>query len=136
MTNQILKYNTYRNILPGKGRQFVLQGRGIVIHTPDDAIMALLTRVSIVLIITLLGVYIAEKSSMVFSQRAVFTQEQKAVVAEKEVSSLEITTTQLAAAHNLTQVASAEHMIIPQKVSYLNMDGGAVALVDQSFARE
>lgn len=130
MTNTVLKYNTYRNILPGKGRRFSLQGRGIAIHTPDDAVMALVTRVSIVLIVALMGVYIAEKSSMMFSQRTVFTQERKAAVAEKEVSSLEITTTQLAAAHNLTQVASAEHMVIPQKVSYLNMEGGIVALAD------
>ena len=94
---------------------------------PDDAVMAFLMRVSIVLIVSLMGVYIVEKSSMVFSQRAAFTQERKAAVAEKEVSSLEITTTQLAAAHNLTQVASAEHMVISQKVNYLNVEGDAVA---------
>lgn len=127
MTSTVLKYNTYHEIISRRGGKFRVRGRGNAVHMPDDALMALLMRVSIVLIVAFMGVYIAEKSSMVFSQRAAFTQEQKAAVAAKEVSNLEITTTQLAAAHNLNEVASVGHMVIPAEVSYLNIEGDAVA---------
>lgn len=129
MTNHVLKYNTYHEIISSHRNKMNYSQYTHTIPMFNENIMILVMRISMILIIALVGIFIIEKSLMVFSQRAVISTEQKALVAEKEVSSLEITTTQLSAAPNLTEIALEEKMVIPHEVSYLNIEGGSVALV-------
>ncbi len=127
MISTVLKYNTYKEIISHKRSGLGSNMHRSAVHESNEATISLLIRTSILLIIMLVSIYIVEKSSMVFSQRIVSSQERKAIDAEKEVSNLEITTTQLSATHNLSEIVSEENMITPHEVSYLNIEAGTVA---------
>lgn len=113
MTRYVLKYNRY-----SKQRVAVSQ---------DDT-AALLVRVSLAVILLFLAVYIIENNSLMLSERMIKLEERKILVAEKNTSELEIEVARKAASYNLKDVASQRDMVLSAKVSYVSVEGDAVAL--------